>query len=433
MSSDERRGSDRVGRRSDDSLEPLDLIRQSGAVLRMGKAMLSSGTGSYRVKSAMQQVARSFGLDRHEAHVTLTEITTTSHQGSIFRTEVAEVRSVSVNAHRLGELTDLANGLRPGATVDEVNRELDRIEALKPLYPQLMNAVFAAMACGAFAFLNNGGWVEVIGAFLGAGAGQYLRRYFMHRGFNQFAVAMMSAAVACLVYLAFVTAFAASTGEAASNHQAGFISAVLYLVPGFPLVTGALDLAKMDFSAGVARTTYALLILLSAGLSVWSVSWVTGMSTEPLESPDVALWVLIALRLIASFLACLGFALMFNSTLRMALAAAVIGMVANVLRLQLVDVGVAMQAATMMATLVVGLLAAVAAPRLRIPRITVSVPAVVIMVPGAAVYRAVVGLNNGDLETAVTSGVQAVFVVICIAIGLALARVLTDKAWAFEK
>src|SRR5665647_2223217 len=47
----------------DEALEPVELIRKSGAVLRMGKAMLSSGTGSYRVKSAMQQVARAFGLD----------------------------------------------------------------------------------------------------------------------------------------------------------------------------------------------------------------------------------------------------------------------------------------------------------------------------------------------------------------------------------
>lgn len=420
-------------RPQEDVLEPLELIRQSGAVLRMGKAMLSSGTGSYRVKSAMQQVARAFGLDRHEAHVTLTEITTTSHRGSIFRTEVAEVRAVGVNAHRLGELTDLANTLQPGTTVEEVNRELDRIEALRPLYPALLNALFAAVACGAFAFLNNGGVVEVAGAFLGAGAGQALRRFFAHRGFNQFAVSMLSAALACLVYLGFVSLLELGLGEAATNHQAGFISAVLFLVPGFPLVTGALDLAKMDFSAGVARTTYALLILLSAGLSVWSVSWVTGMSTAPLAKPDVAEVVLILLRLLASFLACVGFAFIFNSTVRMALAAALIGMVANTVRLEVVDLGMAMQAGTMLAALIVGLLAAVVAPRLHIPRITVSVPAVVIMVPGAAVYRAVVGLNNGDLQVAVNSGVQAVFVVVCIAIGLAGARILTDRAWAFEK
>lgn len=420
-------------RRDDETLEPVELIRQSGAVLRMGKAMLASGTGSYRVKSAMQQAARAFGLDRHEAHVTLTEITTTSHRGPVFRTEVAEVRSIGVNAHRLGELTHLANGLRPGASVEEVTAELDRIEKIPPLHSALLNALFAAIACGAFAFLNDGGVVEVAGAFLGAGAGQALRRFFLHQRFNQFAVTMMAAAVACLVYLGFVLLLETALGEPSASHQAGFISAVLFLVPGFALVTGALDLAKMDFSAGVARTTYALLILTSAALSVWGVSWLTGMSADPVAGPALPLWLLVTLRAVASALGVLGFALMFNSTMRMAIGAALIGMVANVLRLQLADAGVAMQAATMVATLVVGLLAAWVAPWLRIPRITVSVPAVVIMVPGAAVYRTVVGLNNGDVEVAVTSGVQAVFVVISIAIGLAAARVLTDRAWAYER
>ncbi len=417
----------------DEALEPVELIRQSGAVLRVGKAMLAAGTGSYRVKSAMQQAARALGLDRHEAHVTLTEITTTSHRGAIFRTEVAEVRSVGVNAHRLGLLTDLTNGLRPGATVEEVNRELDRIEAVRPLYGPIANAFFAALACGAFAFLNNGGWVEVVGAFIGAGAGQALRRWFAHRGFNQFAVTMMSAALACLGYLGFVTVLDVWTGEVAAIHQAGFISAVLYLVPGFALVTAALDLAKMDFSAGVARAVYGTIIITSAGLSVWGFAWLTGLSADPIAPLELPVWAVVSLRLVASFLGVLGFALLFNSTMRMALGAALIGMVANVLRLEMADAGAAMQAATVVATLVVGLLAAVVAPRAGVPRITVSVPAVVIMVPGAAVYRALVALNNGDYAAAVGAGVQAFFVTICIAIGLAAARVLTDKAWAFER
>ena len=411
----------------------IDLVRESGVVLRLGKAMLASGTGSYRVKSAMQQVARAFGIDRHEAHVTLTEITATSQRGQVFRTEVSEVRTIGVDAHRLGELTNLTNALRPDAQIADVHRELDRIEALPPLHSALPNAVFAAMACGAFAFLNDGGVVEVVGAFLGAGAGQLLRRFYLQRRHNQFAITMMAAAAACLVYLGFVALLDVGWGVAGAGHQAGFISAVLFLVPGFALVTGALDLAKMDFSAGVARTTYAMLILLSAALSVWGVSWVTGMSVDPVVPATIPLLGHVALRLVASAVGVLGFALMFNSTLRMALGAALIGMVANVLRLQLADAGVAVQAATILAALVVGLLAAWVAPRLGVPRITVSVPAVVIMVPGAAAYRTVVGLNNGDLEVAVTSGIQALFVSICIAIGLAAARVLTDRAWAYER
>lgn len=419
--------------RDEDALEPVELIRQSGAVLRMGRAMLSSGTGSYRVKTAMQQVARAFGLDRHEAHVTLTEITATSHRGPIFRTEVAEVRAVGVDANRLGELTNLANGLQPGATVDEVNRELDRIDALPPLYPALANALFAAVACGAFAYLNNGGPIEVVGVFLAAGLGQFVRRYFLHRRFNQLGVTMIAAALACLAYLGFVVLMDLWAGGIGTDHEAGFISAVLFLVPGFALVTGALDLAKLDFSAGVARTVHAMLILTSAAISVWAVSWLTGLGTDPPPVWELPELVHLVLRLLASALGVLGFALMFNSTVRMALGAAAIGMVANTLRLELADLGTAMQAATMIATLGVGLLAAWVAPALRVPRITVSVPAVVIMVPGAGVYRAVVGFNNGDIDAAVGAGVQAVFVVISIAIGLAVARMLTDRSWAYER
>ena len=62
------------------------------------------------------------------------------------------------------------------------------------------------------------------------------------------------------------------------------MSAVLFLIPGFPLVTGFLDLAKLDFSAGVARLTYALMILTSAALAVWALSLVVGPHPRPADA-----------------------------------------------------------------------------------------------------------------------------------------------------
>ena len=414
------------------ALEPVGLIRQSGTVLRTGTAMLAAGTGSYRVKKAMRQVAAAVGLDRHHAQVTLTEITATSHRGPIFRTEVAEIRAVGVDAHRLTELTHLCDGLRPGATPDDVDAELYRIAALRPLHGALANALFAGVACGAFAFLNNGGVVEVLGVLVAATLGQLVRRALVHRGVNQLAVTMLAAAVACAVYLGGVLTLAAA-GGVDPGHEAGYVSAVLFLVPGFALVTGALDLARLDLSAGVARLVHAGVVLVSAGLSVWAVSWVSGQAPTEIPAFDLPLAVEVAARAVASGLGVLGFALLFNSPWRLATAAAGIGLVANVLRLQLADADVAPQAATMLATLLVGLLAAWIAPRLRVPRITLSVPAVVIMVPGAAVYRAIVAVNDGSTDVAVAATVQATFVVISIAIGLAAARMLTDRAWAFER
>ncbi|BDO43642.1 threonine/serine exporter family protein [Cellulomonas sp. NTE-D12] len=414
--------------------DELDLIRRSGVVLRVGKLSLSAGTGSYRVKASMARVAHALDVDRHEAHVTLTEITTTSHRGRSFRTEVAEVRSLGVNTDRLAELEWMAQRLeaRGKVTIGEVSAEVDRIAAKPPLYPVILNALWAALACAAFAFLNNAGPIEIIGAFLGAGVGQGLRRVLLHKGFNQFGVTMLAAALSSVVYLWFVQLlhWAALTGGV---HEAGYVAAALFLVPGFPLVTGALDLAKLDFSAGVARLTWALMIFVSAAFAVWGVSIIVGLSPDPPRAMAMGLPVLMALRVLASAVGVLGFALMFNSPWRMAVVAALVAMIPNTLRIAAVTLaGWPPQAAAAVAACLIGLLAAWIAPRMNVPRITVYVPAVTIMVPGVPAYRAVYYISNGDTMQALGYGVSAALIVTALAVGLAIARMLTDREWGFE-
>ncbi|OJV81293.1 MAG: hypothetical protein BGO37_14950 [Cellulomonas sp. 73-92] len=414
--------------------EELDLIRRSGVVLRVGRLSLSSGTGSYRVKASMARVAAALGIDRHEAHVTLTEITTTSHRGRSFRTEVLEVRNIGVNTDRLAELEWLAQRVeaRDGWTVEQVHDEVDAIERKAPLYPVVLNALWAAIACAAFAFLNSGGPVEILGAFVGAFLGQGLRRMALHRGFNQFGVAMVAAAVASGAFLGFVE-LVHLAGLTTGVHEAGYASAALFLVPGFPLVTGALDLAKLDFSAGLARLTHAVMILISAAFAVWAVSIIVGLSPDPPQPLALGTVALVLLRAVASFVGVLGFALMFNSPWRMALVAALVATVPNVLRIAGVErLHWPPQAAAAAAACLVGLLAAWIAPRLNIPRITVYVPAVTIMVPGVPAYRAVFYLSNGDITNAMSYGVTAALIVAALAIGLGIARMLTDREWGLE-
>src|SRR5690606_9236151 len=225
-------------------LEPVDLIRRSGTVLRIGRLALSAGTGSYRVKSHMTRAARALGLDRIAAHVTLTEITATPYRGPIFRTALTEARSVGINADRLAQLERFSATLPPGADLDAVDAELDRIARRPPLYCALLNALWAGIACAAFAFLNNGGLVECSAVLVAAALGQGVRRAMLHRGINQFGVTMLAAAVASVAYLVLVLALSALAGVE-GGHEAGYVSAVLFLVPGFALVTGALDLAKL--------------------------------------------------------------------------------------------------------------------------------------------------------------------------------------------
>ncbi|HEY5878983.1 MAG TPA: threonine/serine exporter family protein [Nakamurella sp.] len=415
--------------------DELLLIRQSGVVLRAGLMSLSAGTGSYRVKETMARIAAALGIDRHHAQVTLTEITSTSHRGHSFRTEVAEVATVGVNASRLAALETLSvdvERLERPADVADVAAALDRIEREPPRFGLLLNGLWAGLACAAFCFLIGGGPFEVVGALLGGWVGQMVRRALLGRHYNHFGVTMLAGAAACLVFLGFVESLRL-VDEPVAAHQAGYVAAVLFLIPGFPLVTAGLDLAKLDLSAGVARLTYAVLIAMSAALAVWAAAIAFDLTPGALPTPKLGPAVLIPLQAVASFVGVAGFALMFNGTWRMALAAGVIGMVANVLRLELVRLDLPPQAAAALAALLVGLLTAVAGPRLRVPRITLSVPAVLVMVPGVLLYRAVYAVSQGDAADAVGTFAQAALVTVALPIGLTLARMLTDRRWAFAR
>ncbi|WP_435299190.1 threonine/serine ThrE exporter family protein [Timonella sp. A28] len=418
--------------------EPVELIRASRLVVRVGRVLLTAGSGSYRVKSAMRSVGAALGMTSIHAQVTINEITATCHRGSIYRTEVAQTATIGVNSDRIRDIQNYCDNLPPADSeisgedlavrLNEVEAFLDEIEAKPHLYRDIANSFFAAVACAAFAFLNNGGLIEIGAVFLGAGLGQYTRRLMLHRGLNQLAVTMLAAAVASTVYLG-ITNGMYLAGWVDSIHESGYISSVLFLVPGFPLITAALDLSRLDFSAGLSRLAYALMIMISAALSVWAVSAVFGLNPVPPEPLPLSAEALFGFRLLASALGVWGFAMIFNSPWNVALIAALIGMVANTARLVMIDEGIFAQGAAFFAGLIVGILTNLLAPRLNIPRITVSVPAVVIMIPGAAGYRTIYYFNSGDTLQALTYGVEAIFVVIAVAIGLTFARSLTDRHW----
>jgi len=208
---------------------------------------------------------------------------------------------------------------------------------------------------------------------------------------------------------------------------------VLFLLPGFALITGALDIAKLDLSAGTSRIVFGTTMMLAAGASVWAVSLAHTLSTAERMPIAHEWWVQWLLWAAASAFGVAGFALMFNSPWRLAASAAAIGLIANTGRLVAMDAGLRPQAATALACVVVGVLAAWVARGGRWPVITLSVPAVLVMIPGVTAHQSVVSVNEGRYADATSGILQAVLTVLAIMVGLVLAKLLTDRDWATEK
>lgn len=437
------------GNHRDDRLDPLSgeardafdtdrLMQQSGVVLRLGRLMLASGAGAYRVKSSMAKAAAAVGLDRHEASVTMTEIITSSYVGDRFRTEACEVRRVGVNVNRLEALRRIVHDLRPGETVEELAARLDKAERLPALYGWFANAAASGVACAGFCFLNKGGWVECLTVLVAAFIGQFIRRQMLERHYQHFFTWIVCGVAASGSYMAIVSALGA-TGAVTGNHQGGIISAILFLIPGFPMVTAMLDLARQDFSSALSRAAYVIVVMAAAGIAVWSVTFVFNWSVDASTVQPPTGLLLYALRLFCSFIAAYGFAMLFNAGPKAATLAAIVGAVANTGRLVLIDeLGVPWQMAVGLAAVVIGLMAQAFVSKASQSRVALSVPAVVIMIPGVPFYRAVSALNNYSVDTNVAVGTAAsnlaevFFVITAIGVGLALARIITDSKWRHD-
>lgn len=117
----------------------------------------------------------------------------------------------------------------------------------------------------------------------------------------------------------------------------GYICAMLFIIPGFPFITSGIDLAKLDLRSGLERLTYALIIILVATMGAWITAMILKLQPEDFIAVHLGTASRLIFRLCASFCGVLGFSIMFNSSIPMASTAAMIGAVANTLRLSLVD------------------------------------------------------------------------------------------------
>ncbi|MGA4670634.1 threonine/serine ThrE exporter family protein [Propionibacteriaceae bacterium Y1923] len=416
-----------------DEQDYRELIRESNLVLRTGNLMLGAGTSSLRVRTAMLRVSRALGIEHMQATISFTNIVVTTHQRTLFRTLVGEVTTPGVNADRIRAIQKFARGLPARADATDVTAQLDRIEARPPVHPAWMVTLAVGLACISVGFLGGGGWRELLAVFVAAMASYSLHRQLLARKLNLFGSVVLSTLTASLVYLAVSWFSHGMVLESTPRMVAGFIAASIFLVPGFPLFTGSLDLARLDLQAGIGRLTYAALVMLSIGIGAWVVASVAGLvptPPPPVVLDPVWLW---TLRVLASFGAVFGWAIMFNSPWPEAVWSGMIAIVGSMVRLLLLEAGTLEHVATFVGALVMGVLCHAVGRWFGLTRLIMLVPVMLVMIPGSPALQALLHFNSGDLFSALGSGIFVVLQVIAMVCGLVASMMVLDPAWAFTR
>lgn len=408
-----------------------NLVERAAIVGRIGLMMLSYGTGAWRVRDSMNTVARTLKMTC-SVDIGLVSLEYTCMDAHHSYTQAISLPSTSVNTTKLSQMERFIKEFDQNGsemTIGEIHSRLEEIAHSKGNYAPYQVGLAAALACSAFVFLLGGGPVEMFCSFIGAGLGNYVRRKMIDHHITLFAGVAVAVAVACLSYL-LALSLMQLTFNVSSRHEAGYIGAMLFIIPGFPFITSGLDISKLDMRSGLERMTYAIAIITVATLVGWIVALMVNLRPENFQALPLSALMLFLLRLPASFCGVFGFSIMFNSTPKMAAIAGCIGAIANTLRLELTDLtGIPAGAAAFLGALVAGLLASIVKRKIQYPQISITVPSIVIMVPGLYMYRAMYNIGLTSISIGTLWMTKALMIVVFLPMGLIAARILTDSKW----
>lgn len=137
--------------------------------------------------------------------------------------------------------------------------------------------------------------------------------------------------------------------------------------------------------------------------------------------------------------AALGFAILFNVPQRTLLIIWLIGAAGGLTKLLLMQCNIGIVIATFAGASLVGILSVYAAHNKHAPPLVFSIPSVIPMIPGAFAYKMMLGLMklsetsistdtyNKTLAETTSNGLKALFILLALAVGVAIPMLISRK------
>jgi uncharacterized membrane protein YjjP (DUF1212 family) len=360
------------------------------AALRTGVTLLESGAETTDTERSMRRLLRGLGLAGAEALVTysIVAVSYTQGGGAHPTTAMRAVPGWQTNYARLAAVSDVANEVAAGRLgLDAAEVALDAAARTRRPYPGWALVAAAGASAAGLAILFGGTPVDalatlVVGILVQPVVAAVERTHLPPLFQTAAGVAVTTALVAMLAGLG-----------ALPNASLVLTGAILRFLPGSTLVAGMRDLMDRSIVSGTARLAEALLfggavagslgvvLAVASSLGVRLAISLEGAATWPL-------WILV----LASAAAVAFYAVGLGVPTRVLLTCSFVGALATLVGQGLVT-SFAVVGEVLVAAMVVGVLSRLFARRQDAPWTLWAVPAVLVLLPGLTIVRAMLATS----------------------------------------
>ncbi|MFA4876966.1 MAG: threonine/serine exporter family protein [Methanoregula sp.] len=388
-------------------------------IIRLGTLAHGYGPHARRLESYLSRVTTALGYRGIFASTPNSlSFTFMEKEGDLWQKQhIVELPGTGFNLAKLARVGELVNDVEEGkVSIDQATGILDEIDAMPPPYRNWMVALAFALCGAGFAGFLRGSWTDILLATIFSLVIFLMVTYPGHSpsrfaDWTPFLCALVAGALSAL----------AGFLLPGTNVYLVTLSAIIYLIPGFSISVGVIELTTKHYLSGIANLINGLicLALLFAGswLGVTAVGAVLPAHAAAAGSIGAA-WVWPFAMLLAA-----GLVIAFQTPPRdlfWALACCAVACAGIV-------IGVHIQGNNMgnfLGTALAMIFANLWAGRTNRPTSIVILPAFVFMVSGSIGFRGLVAISSGSTALGLTEFTHMFVVAITLAVGLVVGNLV---------